>query len=122
MLGLPAVCSPISSPGGVPMEFSKKKARLSFEPLEARDVPAQLGVVVTLPYPAAPVAEVALTAPHDLGQGIEASIKIDRSDLLGQGVEASASSDSADALKVQFQDFHFTRTVSKHTPMLNLMP
>jgi hypothetical protein len=93
------------------MDFSKRKVRFSLERLETREVPAQLGQVVELPYPAAPAAEVALTAPHDLGQGVEPSIKIDHSDLLDQGAEA-------DALKVQMQDFHFTQTVSKNSPTL----
>jgi hypothetical protein len=48
------------------MDISKRKVRFSLERLEKREVPAQ---IVELPYAAAPVAEVALTAPADLGQG-----------------------------------------------------
>jgi hypothetical protein len=62
------------------MDFSKK-VRFSLERLETREVPAQLGQIVELPYAAAPEAEVALTAPFDLGKGVEASIKIDAQSL-----------------------------------------
>ena len=56
------------------MDFSKRKVRFSLEPLDTREVPAQL---VELPYAAAPEAQVALTAPAGLGQGPEAGLKID---------------------------------------------
>lgn len=102
------------------MDFNKKKVRLGIETLEARDVPALLGPVVALPYPAAPAAEVALTAPHDLGQDVEVSIKIDRSDLKPDQSHGGQTSDSANALKVSMQDIHFTQTVNKHSPKLFL--
>jgi hypothetical protein len=57
------------------MDFSKK-VRFRLEPLDPREVPAQL---VALPYPAAPEAAVALTAPADVGPGAGASLKIDAS-------------------------------------------
>jgi hypothetical protein len=58
------------------MDFAKRKVRFSLEPLDPREVPAQL---VALPYPAAPEADIALTAPADLCQGGGASLKIDAS-------------------------------------------
>src|SRR5262245_24681836 len=115
-------CSPVTIRGVVHMDTSKRKVRFSLERLETREAPAQLGQVVELPYAAAPVAQVALTAPHDLGQGVEVSIKIDRADLKldpGQATETSTS-DSESALKVQVQDFHFTQTVNKASPKLFL--
>ena len=114
-----------------PRDFSKRKVRFSLEPLDTREVPAQL---VELPYAAAPEAQVALTAPADLGQGPEAGLKIDglslnytkitfaslkldsagSADLKVDLTEAGAAgtpSDAESAGKVQFQDIHFTGKV-----------
>ena len=116
------------------MDFSQKRPRFSLEPLEMREVPAVLGQVVELPDVAAPEAEVAQTAPIALGNGGEEYLKVKLTDVLVRSVQidaqshvskkldpasdASAAPESESAAKVQFQDFHFTRTVNKHTPVL----
>jgi hypothetical protein len=105
-----------------------RKVRFSLEPLDTREVPAQL---VELPYAAAPEAQIALTAPAGLGQGPEAGLKIDGLSLNfskiaygnlkldsvgGAGLkldhsQVGATSDPESAGKVQMQDFHFTGKV-----------
>jgi hypothetical protein len=71
------------------MDFGKK-VRFSLERLETRAVPARLGQFVELPYAAAPAAEVALTAPADLGHGPGAGLKVDWQGLANMKIDPSA--------------------------------
>jgi hypothetical protein len=59
----------------------RQKVRLGIERLEERDVPSQLGQVVTLPQAAGhgQGPESALTAPADHGRGVTVMLKIDAS-------------------------------------------
>jgi type VI protein secretion system component Hcp len=84
------------------VDFGTKKARFSFEPLEMREVPAVLGQVVELPDAAAPTAEIALTAPFDLGHGVGAGIKIDAQSLVNVKLDPSRAVDAY--LKIKLDD------------------
>jgi hypothetical protein len=116
------------------MDFNKRPVRFRLEPLDPREVPAQLGQIVELPDAAAPAAQVALTAPSDLGRGPEASLKIDGlslnfskiefasikidSTLTADPGQGGGASDVDGAGKVSMQDFHFVMRVNKSSPLL----
>ena len=118
------------------MDFDKKKARFSLEPLEMREVPTVLGQFVELPYVAAPEAEAVQAAPVALGRGGDEYLKIKLDDVLVVSYRETAPLSikidapglvnkkhdlvaDADAAKVQVQDFHFTTTVNKASPTLS---
>jgi hypothetical protein len=113
------------------MDFGKRKVRFSLEPLDPREVPAQLGQVVELPDAVAPQAQVALTAPADVGPGQEAGlnftkihygwIKVDSTPGAAPEHDPGPGGDTSDpesAGKVQMQDFHFVMKVNKASPIL----
>ena len=105
------------------MDFNKRKVRFSLERLDVREVPAQL-----VALPTGPEAEVAVTAPVEVGNGPDAGAKVDALSLnftkITYGLIRAASvsngqpSDAENAGKVQFQDFHFVKKVDRPTPTL----
>ena len=66
------------------MNPSTKKVRFSFERLELRDTPAQLGGIVTLPQmpPEGLDSDGALTASVDPSSGGGADVKLDPTSLV----------------------------------------